>query len=148
MNVNVKNTIFPLLLGSPKAKRGFKINMKLAVTGTLAAADKAPINIKKFKSDYFNIHIDTYHMNIEESDCREAILKAKGKIGHCHIADSDRWYAGHGHFDFKQVLEALKEINYDRALSVESFMFPNSTESAKKSSETIRAILNALEKKK
>ena len=38
------------------------------------------------------LHLDTVHMNIEEADIRQAILGAKGYVGHVHIADNDRWY--------------------------------------------------------
>lgn len=100
--------------------------------------------VSKFNSNSLKIHIDTYHMNIEERDYREIILKAGNKIGHCHIADSDRWYAGHGHFDFKEVFEALNEINYNGVLAVESYKFPNSIESAKKSLETINNIIKEI----
>lgn len=94
--------------------------------------------VKPFGSKHLLLHIDTYHMNIEEADIGAAIRRANGWIGHCHIADSDRWYAGHGHFDFGETIQALKDIGYERALSVESFMFPDSVTSASKSYETLR----------
>ena len=94
--------------------------------------------IKDYDTDYLKLHIDTYHMNIEETHPGENIRAARGLIGHCHIADSDRWYAGHAHYDFKETVRALRDIGYDRALSVESFLFPNSEESARRSFETLK----------
>lgn len=94
--------------------------------------------LKDYDTDFLKLHIDTYHMNIEETHPGDNIRAAKGLIGHCHIADSDRWYAGHGHYDFKETIRALNDIGYDRALSVESFMFPNSEESARLSLETLK----------
>lgn len=94
--------------------------------------------LETYRSEWLALHIDTYHMNIEEPDIGAGIRRAKGKISHCHIADSDRWYAGHGHYDFRETVNALRDIGYQRALSVESFMFPNSEESAKRSLETLK----------
>jgi sugar phosphate isomerase/epimerase len=87
--------------------------------------------IQFFSNDHLKLHIDTYHMNIEEADIPRAIKSANGKIGHCHIADNDRWYPGHGHYDFDETIKALSIINYDRVLSVESFMYPNQEEAAR-----------------
>ena len=100
--------------------------------------------INEMGSDYLQLHLDTYHMNIEERNCAESIYKAKGKIGHVHIADSDRWYAGHGHYDFKETIKALKEVGYERALSVESFQYPTPEKSAKYSYEYLKGILDSI----
>jgi len=88
-------------------------------------------------SPYVQLHIDTYHMNIEETDIVAAIKRAKGKICHVHLADNDRWYVGHGHYNFKETIKALKDIEYDYALAVESLGEPDMFSSAKKSYEGI-----------
>ncbi len=96
--------------------------------------------LQNFDTEYLKMHIDTYHMNIEEPDPVESIRKAGGLIGHCHIADSDRWYAGHGHYDFAATIHALREIGYEGALAVESLMYPAPEESAKQSYQTLKAL--------
>lgn len=50
--------------------------------------------LDSFGSDALSLHLDTFHMNIEEPDCAESIRKAGKRIGHVHVADSDRWYPG------------------------------------------------------
>jgi sugar phosphate isomerase/epimerase len=87
--------------------------------------------LELFSSNCLKLHIDTYHMNIEEANIPRAIKSAGGKIGHCHVADNDRWYPGHGHYDFEETIKSLAEINYDRSLSIESFMYPNQEEAAR-----------------
>lgn len=57
------------------------------------------------------LHLDTFHMNIEEPDCADSIRRAR-KVGHIHVADSDRWYPGHAHYDFESTFRALQEIGY------------------------------------
>jgi sugar phosphate isomerase/epimerase len=93
-----------------------------------------------FSTDCLKLHIDTYHMNIEEADIQASIKSAKGKIGHCHIADNDRWYPGHGHFDFENTIRVLAETEYQGALSVESFMYPNPKEAALKAYVYLKAL--------
>ncbi len=95
-------------------------------------------------SPWLQLHLDTYHMNIEERDIANSIRLAQGKICHVHVADSDRWYVGHGHYDFEETLRALKETGYTGAVSVESFYFPDMVSSAKASYENMRCIMDRI----
>ncbi|MBS0030632.1 sugar phosphate isomerase/epimerase family protein [Chitinophaga sp. 22321] len=63
--------------------------------------------------------LDTFHMNIEETDMFEAIKKAKGKLRGFHVADNNRMAPGMGNLDWKKIIDTLKEINYNDVLSVE-----------------------------
>lgn len=90
------------------------------------------------------LHIDTVHMNIEEANIREAILGAKGHIGHVHIADNDRWYPGHAHYPFLETLQALKDIGYEGALALETNCLPSERISAEKSLAYLEALLSQL----
>jgi len=65
------------------------------------------------------LHLDTFHMNIEEPDPAGAIRKAGDLLINVHIADSNRQAVGYGHTDFKAIMRALKEIDYQRALTLE-----------------------------
>jgi sugar phosphate isomerase/epimerase len=64
---------------------------------------------------------DTFHMNIEEADLGEAIRRGGAHILHMHVADSNRQAPGSGHFDFPQVLSALREVGYAGCFSIELF---------------------------
>ena len=81
--------------------------------------------VKKFNSAYLKVHIDTYHMNIEESNFISSVLKCKGWLGHVHIADSDRMYPGHAHIPFDKVFESLNNIGYEGYLAVECLALPD-----------------------
>lgn len=63
--------------------------------------------------------LDTFHMNIEETDMFEAIRKARGKLAGFHVADSNRMAPGMGHLDWKKIIDTLGEVNYNSVLSVE-----------------------------
>lgn len=63
---------------------------------------------------------DTFHMNIEEAaSIPDALRAATGLLNHVHLADSNRAVAGRGHTDFRPILQALLDIDYDGYLSFE-----------------------------
>lgn len=65
------------------------------------------------------IGIDSYHMNIEESDPAAAILAAAPYIGHAQVSDSNRFQPGAGHLDWPAWLAALHSIGFDGYLAAE-----------------------------
>lgn len=95
-------------------------------------------------SERIKLHIDTVHLNIEEDDIGAAIRQAKGEIIHVHMADNNRWYPGHAHIDFKEVLKALRDIDYDGALALETVNFPDTETAARKSLSYLKGILEIL----
>jgi sugar phosphate isomerase/epimerase len=97
--------------------------------------------IEKVGAENLGLLLDTFHMNIEEPSIEESIRIAKDRLFHFHIADSNRWYPGAGHIDFKRVVEVLHDIGYDRYLSAEILPLPDSDTSAEKTIATMRAIL-------
>lgn len=72
-------------------------------------------------SDRAFIHLDTYHMNIEEDDFRKAIRLAGTRLGYLHIGENHRGYLGSGHIDFPGMFESLVEIGYTGPITFESF---------------------------
>ncbi len=74
--------------------------------------------------DNVKILIDTFHMNIEEPDIIQSIKKARKNISHVHFADSNRWAPGWGHINFKEIIQALKEIEYEGYISAEIMAKP------------------------
>lgn len=87
------------------------------------------------------LHIDTVHMNIEEADIGAAIRAGRGKIGHVHIADNDRYYPGHAHYNFYETIRALKDIGYTGALALETNNLPDPHTSAVKSLEYLKRLI-------
>jgi 5-keto-L-gluconate epimerase len=99
--------------------------------------------VKKFNTDHLKVHIDSYHMNIEETQIHQNIKEAGKYIGHVHVADSNRWHPGNAHFDFEKLIETLDEIDYQGALAVECLSFPNQQEAAEKSFSHLQEILSS-----
>lgn len=69
--------------------------------------------------DSVKIGIDSYHMNIEESDPAAAIIAAAPYIGHAQVSDSNRFQPGAGHLDWPAWLGALHAVGYDGYLAAE-----------------------------
>jgi D-psicose/D-tagatose/L-ribulose 3-epimerase len=76
---------------------------------------------REVNSSHVKIMVDTFHfhMNIEERDIPEAIRIAGNNLINVHLADSNRCSVGRGHINFKALIKALKEINYQYDLTLE-----------------------------
>lgn len=67
------------------------------------------------------VHLDTFHMNIEEKNQAKAILKAGAKLKHFHACGTDRGTPGKDSLNWPEIFKALKQINYDNSIVIESF---------------------------
>lgn len=74
---------------------------------------------------------DTFHMNIEDRDFRESLTKAAPRLVHIHFADSNRWFPGAGHINFKEIIDTLKDIDYKGFISGEVLPEPTEIEAMK-----------------
>jgi len=76
---------------------------------------------KEVGSPALKVQVDTFHANIEEKDTAAAIRAAGPLVGHFHASESDRGIPGTGQVRWKEVFAALKDIGYDRWVTIESF---------------------------
>jgi len=67
------------------------------------------------------IMLDTFHMNIEEKSLGDAIRVAGPRLKHLHSCENDRGAPGSGHVPWDDVAKALKDIDYDGPVVIESF---------------------------
>jgi sugar phosphate isomerase/epimerase len=63
--------------------------------------------------------LDAFHINFEEVDPYESIRKVGKRMYDFHVADTNRFACGLGHWDWAKVVGTLKSIGYDGALTVE-----------------------------
>ena len=84
------------------------------------------INSKKIK-----MLLDTFHMNIEETNMERAIFNFGKQLGHVHLADNTRRYPGSGQIDFSKIIKALAEIHYGGWCSMEYFPLPSEAAAAR-----------------
>ena len=81
--------------------------------------DQAMALCEDVNSENVGVMGDTFHMNIEEYDMAEAIRSCGGRLKHIHLADSNRAAPGRGHIDFRPIIQAIKDIQYEGYLSFE-----------------------------
>jgi D-psicose/D-tagatose/L-ribulose 3-epimerase len=67
------------------------------------------------------IHLDTFHMNIEEQDVYDAILLAGDDLVYVDASESDRGTPGKGQVHWQEVARGLRDINYRGDCVIESF---------------------------
>lgn len=72
-------------------------------------------------ADNVLIHLDTYHMNIEEDDLVRPVFLVGDRLGYVHIGENHRGYLGAGHIDFASFFRALDAIAYRGPITFESF---------------------------
>ena len=90
-------------------------------TDFLNTCDQGLKLIKAVGSKAVRLHLDTFHMNIEEKFQGPAIRKAGKVLGHFHACGSDRGTPGNDHIDWKAIAAALKGIGYKGDVVIESF---------------------------
>jgi D-psicose/D-tagatose/L-ribulose 3-epimerase len=83
--------------------------------------DQAAAMIRDAGGQNMFIHMDTFHMNIEEGDIPAAIQRNASLLGYAHVADSNRGTLGGGHFDLTGYFRALAVAGYVGDFTVESF---------------------------
>ena len=77
--------------------------------------------IDEIGSDNMNVHLDIFHMNIEEASPANALRECGDRLGYVHLAENFRGYLGTGTIDFPAIFKALAEINYDGPIALEVF---------------------------
>jgi D-psicose/D-tagatose/L-ribulose 3-epimerase len=105
-----------------------KAGVKLAIeplnryeTDFINTATQGLKMIKDVGNKSLLLHLDTYHMNIEEKDPAKAILSAGNKLGHFHACGSDRGTPGGDQINWDEITRALTTINYTGDIVIESF---------------------------
>ena len=129
---------------APKTKKGYENSLSVIrdlaekanqnnVTLSLEVVNRYETNIMNTAEDALNylndlnmpnvkIHMDTYHMNIEEDNFIDPIKNiGKNKLGMFHIGENHRGYLGSGHINFKEAFSGLREIEYSGIVTFESF---------------------------
>jgi len=68
------------------------------------------------------VHLDAYHMNIEENDFYTATLASIPHLVHFHLSESHRGIPGRGTVDWDGIMRALAEGGYSGWVGLEAFV--------------------------
>jgi len=112
------------------ARKARNLNMRLGLepcnryeTHLLNTARQTAEVIERVGADNIFIHLDTYHMNIEEAGMAAGFADAGEHLGYVHLSESNRGVPGRGTIDWKRTFEGLKAVGYDGAMTLESFVY-------------------------
>lgn len=72
-------------------------------------------------SDHLKIHLDTFHMAIEESNMFDAIAHALPKLGYLELGQSGRGSLASGSVDVSAVISHAQNLGYRGPYGVEAF---------------------------
>lgn len=78
--------------------------------------------VDEIDSPACGILLDTFHMNIEEDSFGDAIRLAGRRLASFHIGETNRKPPGCGRMPWKEIKDALDDIEYDRPLVMEPFV--------------------------
>lgn len=90
-------------------------------TDFINTCDQALRMIETVGSDALQVHLDTFHMNLEEKDPALAIRKAGNRLGLLHASGSDRGTPGGDQINWDRIFAALDHIHYQGDIVIESF---------------------------
>lgn len=113
-------------LAGEAATEGISIGLEVVnryETNLLNTCDEAIAFANQIGAENILVQLDTYHMNIEESDLRGPVLRAAdaGRLAYVHVGENHRGYLGSGSIDFPDFFRALAEVDYTGVVTFESF---------------------------
>ncbi len=106
------------------------------------AAEGAEL-VRRVGSNHCRLHLDCKAMASEPTPIPELIRRNRSELVHFHANDPNLQGPGFGQLDFKPILAALQEIDYDGWVSVEVFdLSPGSERIARESIKYLQRCLN------
>lgn len=106
-------------------KRGIELGIEPVnryETHLINTGRQAAEMIERIGSDNIFIHLDTYHMNIEEKGVGNGILDTRKYLKYIHLSESDRGTPGAGTCDWDEIFSTLAAIGFKGGLAMESFI--------------------------
>jgi len=77
--------------------------------------------IERTGANNLAVHLDTFHMNIEENNFYDPVIQSGKLLKHVHVTESNRGMPGEGTINWDEFFAALKAIDFDGNLVLENF---------------------------
>lgn len=90
-------------------------------TDMINTVDQGLKFIEETGMENVGLHLDSFHMHLEEKDSAAAIRKAGQKVFHFHACENDRGVPGTGQVRWTEISGALRDIDYQGPVVIESF---------------------------
>lgn len=107
----------------------------------LCTADSIVSFIRDNSLTATKLMLDTFHMNIEEQNIEDTILRTSAYTSYFHFADSNRLAPGNGHIDFKKIVACLKKVHYNGVISAECLPLPTEKAASKQWLSAVKELL-------
>jgi sugar phosphate isomerase/epimerase len=111
-------------------------------TNLINSVEDALEFIETFGLPKFDLLVDIYHMNIEEPNIAVSLQKVGTRIGHVHLADSNRRVPGKGKINWEAVFHILQEIGYVGSCSIEAIPGSNAEDDARFSFQYLQKVIH------
>ncbi len=92
-------------------------------THLLNTGRQAVTLIERIDEPNLFVHLDTYHMNIEEKGFEAAIVDTGPHLKYIHLSESDRGTPGAGTVDWDAVFRGLARIKFSGDMVLEAFVY-------------------------
>ncbi|HTF67998.1 MAG TPA: sugar phosphate isomerase/epimerase family protein [Edaphobacter sp.] len=89
----------------------------------LNTAEDAALLAEEVGHPKVGILYDTFHANIEEKSIGAGLLKIGKYLKLIHMCENDRGIPGSGHVEWESVFNAIRQLEYNGWLTIESFGF-------------------------
>ncbi len=120
------NIVRAMAISAQHAKRrGIEIGIEAVnryENHIINTAAQAVSLIERIGADNLFVHLDTYHMNIEEKGMGNGIIAARDHLKYIHLSESDRGTPGEGNCHWNETFATLAAIGFKGGLAMESFI--------------------------
>jgi D-psicose/D-tagatose/L-ribulose 3-epimerase len=113
----------------PVARRAAEVGMGIGIepcnryeTHLINTSGQALAMLERIGESNVSIHLDTYHMNIEEKGIGNGIRACAKHTRYIHVSESDRGVPGTGTIDWNDCFAAIEASGFSGDLVVESFV--------------------------
>lgn len=115
------------------------------INNYLNSAPETAEYLRKLELPNVKLHIDTHSMIIEDKNLPQSVHETADIIGYVHFSDSNRCYPGAGNIDFKSILKALMDVEYQGYISMECQPYPTEYECAERGLKYTKQLVEILE---
>lgn len=137
----------------PLSQRAAKCGVRLMIEAinryeinTMNTAEQILCFLNRTGLQNLYVHLDSFHMNIEESNPVDAILSCDSHLGYYHAADNTRRFPGSGTINISAQMQALHKIAYTGYVSLECLPEPTVEDAAVIGLQTLRTCIACAEK--
>ena len=79
--------------------------------------------LNRIGADNTFVHLDTYHMNIEEVSMSQGCQDAGSRLEYIHLSESNRGVPGRGCLNWEDTFAGLKDVGFRGTMTLESFIY-------------------------